>query len=129
MLPVPPAEVERNPLAMAEFESVTGQIRNSFQHVALLDRVHNMKVRAPPAAFPADFQATLCSCTSLHSANHSALPSGFSPKFMRLRPRLAWSMRCLVLMRARYQRLPSNPWSLAACFCLQRLTPCGYAHA
>ena len=48
VLPVPPAEVERNPLAMAEFESVTGQIRNSFQHVALLDRVHNMKV--PPAA-------------------------------------------------------------------------------
>ena len=48
MLPLPPPDVERNAPALAEFESVTRQIRASCHQVALLDRVHNIKVRAVP---------------------------------------------------------------------------------
>lgn len=45
MLPRPPPEVERNPTLLAEYDSVSRQIRQSCHQVALLDRVHNIKVR------------------------------------------------------------------------------------
>jgi hypothetical protein len=51
MLPLPPPDVERNAPALAEFESVTRQIRASCHQVALLDRVHNIKVRPLLASF------------------------------------------------------------------------------
>jgi hypothetical protein len=46
-LPNPPPDVERNPTLLAEYESIAGQIKASCHQVALLDRVHNIKVRSP----------------------------------------------------------------------------------
>jgi len=43
-LPNPPPDVERNPTLLAEYESIAGQIKSSCHQVALLDRVHNIKV-------------------------------------------------------------------------------------
>lgn len=43
-LPNPPPDVERSPTLLAEYESIAGQIKSSCHQVALLDRVHNIKV-------------------------------------------------------------------------------------
>ena len=50
-LPNPPPDVERNPTLLAEYESIAGQIKSSCHQVALLDRVHNIKVQ-PSSARP-----------------------------------------------------------------------------
>ena len=59
-LPNPPPDVERNPTLLAEYESIAGQIKSSCHQVALLDRVHNIKVRP-------------------HPISHQALPASPSP--------------------------------------------------
>lgn len=51
MLPLPPPHVERSAALLGEYESVARQIRQSCHQVALLDRIHSIKV--PPLPFRA----------------------------------------------------------------------------
>ena len=53
MLPYPPPDVERNPVLQAEYEAVAKQIRALCQQIALLDRVHSIKVAAFHGLSPA----------------------------------------------------------------------------
>jgi hypothetical protein len=72
MLPRPPPEVERNPTLLAEYESVSRQIRQSCHQVALLDRVHNIKVCCRLTivlAYPLCHMASACwQCLFMQSA-------------------------------------------------------------
>lgn len=47
MLPLPPPHVERSAALLSEYESVARQIRQSCHQVALLDRIHSIKVPQP----------------------------------------------------------------------------------
>lgn len=49
MLPLPPAHVDRSAALLGEYEGVARQIRSSCHQVALLDRIHSIKV-PPPAS-------------------------------------------------------------------------------
>ena len=49
-MPFLPSDVERsNPALAQEFEIVTAQLRNLTQQIALVDRVHSIKVSLPQA--------------------------------------------------------------------------------
>ena len=60
MLPLPPPHVERSAALLGEYESVARQIRQSCHQVALLDRIHSIKVRPSPFFHPlADSSSSL----------------------------------------------------------------------
>jgi len=63
-MPMLPGDAERHPAMVREYHAIAEEIQRECQHIALLDRMHSLKVRRARCRRALGASALLC-CSSL----------------------------------------------------------------